>query len=171
MNGRHTRLRLLLFAFVLGVGVGCDHATKQAAMAWLTPGDPISLLGDALRFELVRNPGAFLSLGSQLDPGVRDLLFLGLAPLALLVLVAWFVRTRTTAPPQIVGLALVAGGGLANWIDRMMHAGAVTDFMSLGVGPLRSGIFNVADLWIGFGVGVLAWSLRVPAGKPGPATP
>jgi hypothetical protein len=49
--------------------------------------------------------------------------------------------------------------------------GAVTDFMSLGVGPLRSGIFNLADLWIGFGVGVLVWSLRAPAGKPGPATP
>jgi lipoprotein signal peptidase len=43
--------------------------------------------------------------------------------------------------------------------------------MSLGVGPLRSGIFNLADLWIGFGVGVLVWSLRAPAGKPGPATP
>jgi signal peptidase II len=147
---------------VLAAGVGCDRVTKQAATTWLTPGDPVSILGDALRLELVHNPGAFLSLGAQLDPVVRDVLFLGLAPLALLVLVTWFIRERATALPQLFALALVAGGGLSNWIDRLLNAGVVTDFLSLGWGPLRTGIFNVADLLIMLGVAMLAWSLRTP---------
>lgn len=43
---------------------------------------------------------------------------------------------------------MIVGGGLANWLDRMLHDGAVTDFVSLGLGPLRTGIFNVADVAI-----------------------
>ena len=156
------RFRVLLFASVLCAGIGCDHATKEAAKAWLVPGHPVSYLGDGLRFDLVRNPGAFLSLGAGLDPAVRQLLFLGVAPLALVGLVAWFVGTRSTAWPQLLGLALVAGGGLGNWLDRLMNAGAVTDFVSLGIGPVRSGIFNLADVWIVGGVILLAWTLREP---------
>ncbi len=154
------RFRFLLFAGVLALGIGCDHATKQAAKAWLVPGHPVSYLGDLLRFDLVRNPGAFMSLGAGLDPEIRQVLFLVVAPLALVGLVLWFVGTRSTAWPQLLGLALVAGGGLGNWLDRWLHAGAVTDFLSLGIGPLRSGIFNVADVWIVGGVLILGWSLR-----------
>jgi signal peptidase II len=170
MSRRHTRIRIALFAWVLVAGVGCDHATKHVATAWLSPGDPISVWGDSLRFELVRNPGAFLSLGESLDPAIRDALFLGLAPLSLLVLVGWFLRSGATGLWQILGLALVTGGGLANWIDRLLHSGAVVDFVSLGWGPLRTGIFNLADIWIGVGVGLLAWGLREARPEPDSAT-
>lgn len=156
------QLRALLFASALVMGIGCDHATKEAAKAWLVPGHPVSYLGDLLRFDLVRNPGAFMSLGAGLDPEIRQWLFLGVAPLALVLLVAWFVGTRSTAGPQLLGLGLITGGGLGNWLDRLLHAGAVTDFLSLGIGPVRSGIFNLADVWIVCGVLLLAWTLREP---------
>ena len=64
-----------------------------------------------------------------------------------------------------MGLGLVAGGGVANWIDRLV-AGAVTDFVSLGVGGLRTGIFNLADLSVLAGVAVLLLASRRHAETP-----
>lgn len=50
---------------------------------------------------------------------------------------------------------MIAGGGLENWLDRVLHQGAVTDFVSVGVGPLCTGIFNLADVCILAGVVLL----------------
>ena len=55
---------------------------------------------------------------------------------------------------------LAFGGGFeANLIDRLRFDGLVIDFMNLGVGPLRSGIFNVADVAIVVGALLLAFPL------------
>ena len=47
----------------------------------------------------------------------------------------------------------VAGGG-SNLVDRALH-GAVVDFLNVGIGPLRTGIFNVADMAIMLGAALL----------------
>lgn len=139
---------LWMFAFVLLACVGCDHAAKQAAEQWLAGTAGVSLLGGAVRFELVANPGAFLSLGARLPETVRDVLLIGLVPV-LLAGVGWaLLRGPAASRAQVGAFALIAGGGLANWLDRLANDGAVTDFVSLGVGPLRTGIFNLADLAI-----------------------
>jgi signal peptidase II len=56
-----------------------------------------------------------------------------------------------------IGLCLLTGGGLGNLIDRISNNGAVTDFLRLGIGPLRTGIFNLADVAIVSGVLMLLW--------------
>ena len=61
------------------------------------------------------------------------------------------------------------GGGLGNWLDRVMHDGAVTDFVSLGLGGLRTGIFNVADLAVVAGTLLLVASARRRAPDESPA--
>ena len=56
-------------------------------------------------------------------------------------------------PHQVSGYAMIAGGGLSNWVDRARNDGSVVDFMNLGIGTvLRTGIFNVADLAIVLGI-------------------
>jgi len=140
----HTRA--LVFASVLVACVGCDHATKYAATALIEPARVISLASGALRFELAYNPGAFLGLGADLSPWVRTVLLGGLVPLGLLAVVAGVLRSAATTPFQLAALGLIAGGGFGNWIDRILHDGNVTDFVSLGLGPLRTGIFNFADV-------------------------
>ena len=137
-----------MFAFVLLVCVGCDHAAKHVAEQWLAGTAGISLLGGAVRFELVANTGAFLSLGAKLPEAVRHVLLIGLVPVLLASLVWAVLRAPGVTRTQVAAFALVAGGGLANWLDRLANDGAVTDFVSLGLGPLRTGIFNVADLAI-----------------------
>jgi len=51
-------------------------------------------------------------------------------------------------PLRFVALVLVLAGGVGNQLDRVLQAGLVTDSINLGVGPLRTGIFNVADVAI-----------------------
>jgi signal peptidase II len=45
---------------------------------------------------------------------------------------------------QQIAFGLIIGGGLSNIYDRIV-AGKVVDFMNIGIGGLRTGIFNVAD--------------------------
>jgi signal peptidase II len=56
---------------------------------------------------------------------------------------------------QIVGAALICGGGLGNVIDRVSQGGNVTDFLNVGVGSVRTGIFNFADMALMLGVALL----------------
>jgi signal peptidase II len=53
----------------------------------------------------------------------------------------------------ICGVALFLAGGVSNLIDRVA-IGSVIDFLSAGIGPVRTGIFNVADLAIMAGIGL-----------------
>lgn len=140
--------------------VGCDLATKRVAESLLAGSSAISFLGDLVRFELASNAGAMLGWGSSLPAAAREVILIWLVPSVLLLLCVQFVRSADTTPGELLALALVAGGGLGNWVDRLMHDGLVTDFVSLGVGPVRTGIFNLADLAVMLGVGLLlvfAW--------------
>jgi len=155
------RARLLLVGALLVACVGCDQATKGLASSILQPGRRLSLLGDTLRLELTRNAGAFLGLGDTLAPGVRGLIFTwGVALVVVGSLAMALGRRASTA--TALGAALVAGGGLGNLWDRVVRDGLVTDFLNLGVGRLRTGIFNVADLAIMAGAVLLALAARAP---------
>lgn len=161
------RGRTLVFVTVLLLAVGCDQATKQIALERLDGAPPISLAGDAIRFELAANTGGFLSLGAGLPPAWQRLVFVVFVPACLLVVVALVLRSRVVSAAAMAGLGLVVGGGLGNWLDRV-GAGAVTDFVSVGVGGLRTGIFNVADVAIIAGVLLLAL-VRSEGPAPAPA--
>jgi signal peptidase II len=54
---------------------------------------------------------------------------------------------------SLVGVSPSLAGGASNWLDRAA-TGRVVDFMNVGLGPLRTGIFNVADVAIMCGAAV-----------------
>jgi signal peptidase II len=146
---------LSVFLSVLCGSAGCDHASKQIAVSVLAGTRSVSLAHDTVRLELSSNPGAFLSLGAGLPERVREVLFLAVAPLLALWLCAHLLRARRASTGLAVALGLVLGGGLANWLDRLLHDGAVTDFISVGLGPLRTGVFNIADVAVVGGAALL----------------
>jgi signal peptidase II len=118
-------------------------------------------MGDVFRFQYSINRGAFLGLGARLPDAVR---FWSLTILVGVVLVGMlgfvWASPEMSHPVSILGVCLVIGGGLSNLIDRLLNDGAVVDFMNMGVGNLRTGIFNLADVAIVAGGGILlAWSL------------
>ena len=147
---------LFVFFVVLLCSAGCDHASKQVAVSALAGSHRTSVAGGVLQLELTHNPGAFLSLGARLPEPVREALFMGAIPLLLLWLCVHLLRAPGASTRLSVGVGLVAGGGLANWIDRLLHSGLVTDFLLIDFGPVHTGVFNLADAAVVAGVVLLA---------------
>jgi signal peptidase II len=144
--GAMTRRHALLFASVALLTIGCDRATKIAANALLDPGAVLWLAAGWVRLELVQNAGAFMSLGSALPDWLRMPLLIGLVPVLIAAASLLALRESAARIRFVFAAALLAGGGIGNWLDRLAHHGVVTDFVSVGLGPIRTGIFNVADL-------------------------
>lgn len=141
---------------VVVLSVAFDQWTKVVATEALYGKPATSHWGDLFRLGYTTNDGAFLSLGSNLPEPIRSLLLTGAVGVLLLVIVGYTIWTRALTTIQWIGYALIAGGGISNWIDRARFQGKVVDFMNLGIGTwLRTGVFNVADLWIVFGIVIL----------------
>ena len=141
--------KTFLALILLLMTVGCDRVTKHLATTHLADKPALSYLGGTLRLEYAENPGAFLSLGSRLSEPVRFVLFkVGVAAALFAILaVALLRRWRGIA---LVGVMLLFGGGISNLLDRILQ-GNVVDFASVGIGSLRTGIFNIADVAIMLG--------------------
>ena len=149
------RRRWQAFFFVLATCVGCDHASKRAAEALLAGSAGLALAGDTVQFRIASNPGAFLSLGAELPEPVRQVFLLGLVPFLIALVCLYFATSVRASRAQWLALALLSGGGIGNWLDRVLHAGAVTDVVSIGLGSFRTGVFNLADLAVVAGVCIL----------------
>jgi len=141
----------LLLAVVLPA-VGCDQATKGLAREHLAGQPSVEMLGGAVLLTYAENAGAALSMGDNLQEPYRRWLFT-FGTGAMLVLVLGFALSRRlTTRSELVACALVLGGGIGNLVDRILNDGRVVDFAVVGIGPLRTGVFNVADMFIMAGV-------------------
>lgn len=162
-NSISKRMRWALAATLLSCCVGCDQATKYVATKALCGSAPKSFFFDTFRLEYALNPGGFLSLGANIAPGLRFWIFVVLN--AVLLAAAFYVLAARWDMhlAKFVALVLLAAGGIGNLIDRALHGGLVTDFANLGVGPVRTGIFNVADVAITVGVAALVIASRASA--------
>jgi signal peptidase II len=138
--------RLVLVATILLGCVGCDQATKGAARAYLSHAPTASYFHDTVRLTYAENPGAFLSVGASLPQATRVAAFQGLVGILTLALIASALFWKRLTKLQILALTLLGASGSGNLIDRLLYSGYVTDFLNLGVGPVRTGIFNVADV-------------------------
>jgi signal peptidase II len=147
---------VLLIAVV--ATIGCDRVTKHIARAALAGEPGRSYLADTIRLEYVENAGGFLSLGASLPSSARTALFTLGTGAMLFTLAGAAVRFRWRGW-LLIGTSLVVAGGASNWVDRLVR-GSVVDFLNIGVGPLRTGIFNVADMGIMLGVAVLLLAQR-----------
>lgn len=125
-----------------------DQLTKVWAKAYVPREEAWTGLGDAIRIQLAHNYGAFLSLGGSLPQGWLSLV----VAVILAGLAAYLLFARRIQPASVLPLSLVLGGGVSNLIDRLAYGGYVVDFLNLGIGSLRTGIFNVADIAISAGV-------------------
>jgi signal peptidase II len=163
--------RFIVVMLTLSCCVGCDQVSKSAARTMLQSGVTESLFSDSLRLQLTENPGSFLSLGASLPEHVRFTLFTAAVAVILIGLVCAALFARRLSTARFVALALVAGGGISNLIDRLLYDGRVTDFLNVGIGSLRTGIFNLADMAILTGALLLILRPRAGTSKPAPTPP
>ena len=149
--------RLATIAVVAVLTGVADQASKLLARLLLSGGVQHHLFGGVVTLALAQNPGAFLSLGAGLATATR--VALAAAVLALLLaLVVVILRNPASSGVSLVAGALLLGGGSSNFVDRLRWDGNVTDFLYLQLGPLHTGIFNIADLAIMVGAILLLWA-------------
>jgi len=149
--------RIVLVILITTACVGCDQTTKSVARTHLAQARAVSLAGDTLRLQYTENRGAFLSLGAGLSKGWRTMIFTAATAMVLGAMLVYVLFAGSIPLTIVVALSLVVGGGIGNLIDRVSHGGHVVDFMNLGIGGVRTGIFNVADVAISVGMGLLIW--------------
>lgn len=142
------RLRTRLAAIALTVLV-LDQGTKMWALEALTPGQPVDLVGSALRLNLIRNPGAAFSLG---DGSTWLLTVLSVAILVGVLVAARRVGNLAWA----VALGMLLGGAVGNLLDRLLREpgpgrGHVVDFIDY----FGWFVGNVADIAIVLAAGVV----------------
>jgi signal peptidase II len=152
------RRKILLIFIVAVICISLDQITKSVAKDMLPVDRTFSYLGDTVRFRLVYNLGAFLGMGSYLPEILRKIIFIGGAGLLMLAILAYAFISKAGRPSVIFSIALLFSGGVGNLIDRISYNGFVVDFINLGIGPVRTGIFNIADMAITFGAILLFFS-------------
>ena len=145
-------VRLILLIAITAT-IGCDRVTKHVAATMLSEAPSRSFLADTFRLEYTENDGAFLGLGADWPLAVRTAVFGVGSGLLLIGLVVLAMQARWPRP-ALLGVALFVAGGASNLVDRIAY-GTVIDFMNVGIGSLRTGIFNVADMAIMVGTAIL----------------
>ena len=145
--------RLVLIGAVLGT-IGCDRVTKHVAATTLAGAPSRAYFAETVWLGYVENSGGFLSVGAALPPGARTVIFTVGTGMLLLALTVIAIRGGLNGSPAL-GLALFIAGGASNWIDRVVR-GSVVDFVNVGIGSVRTGVFNVADVAIMIGAVVFA---------------
>ncbi len=156
--------RVAVAAAILST-VGCDRITKQIALTHLADAPWRSWLGDMVRIGYAENTGGLLGIGAGLPLGIRTAVFTVGTGLLLVGLGVLAIRRRWAGVP-LLGAAFFFAGGISNWFDRATR-GSVVDFVNLGVGPVRTGIFNVADIAIFLGLGLFLLGERDQGPSPG----
>ena len=145
------------FAFLLilvALNLGCDQVSKVVVRNNIDFYEQITVIEDHFTLTKVENTGAFLSAGSNLPEFLRTIL-LTVLPIVVLAYGLFFLYVNKNLPRIMqIGLCFLIGGGMGNIYDRVVH-GSVTDFLYMDFILFRTGIFNLADVSIMIGIGLL----------------
>ena len=132
----------------LGV-VALDQITKALTMRLMVPGESIPLLQDIFHLTYVLNPGAAFGILSN------QRVFLLATGAVLILATAYFYPLLKKSDICLrLGVTSILSGAVANLIDRV-QTGYVVDFFDFRIWP----VFNVADISIVFGMGMIIYAI------------
>ena len=130
-----------------------DQATKAWAIRKLRFGGDIEVISGFLNFSYATNTGVAFSLFANNGDAGRWALS-ALAFLAATLVIYFFWRTPRSDDRILGALALLLAGILGNVIDRV-RLGFVVDFIDVQFGSWHYPTFNIADIAICTGAGLL----------------
>ncbi|MGP4002821.1 signal peptidase II [Streptomyces sp. 8N706] len=131
--------RVAVLLAVAAIAYALDLFSKMIVVAELEHHEPIEILGDVLKLEAVRNPGAAFGLGQALT-----IVFTIIAATVIVVIAR--IARKLYSVPWAIALGLLLGGAFGNLTDRIFRSpgvfqGAVVDFIA----PAHFAVFNLAD--------------------------
>lgn len=147
----------LLLAVVPAV-VALDQATKALAARSMHGKPSITLIEGHFKLTYVRNHGAAWSIFSDAPAAIRVPLFIAVSLCAMACILYAYRRLGPGERLLRTGLALILGGAIGNFIDRLRN-GYVVDFIAWSWHDLQWPRFNVADAAISGGIVVMLWAV------------
>ena len=140
---------ILVFVAIL-VLVGCDQTTKKAATEELKNKSSIEVAG-IVNLHYVENEDGMLSLGKNLSPEIKFVIFIVIVSAFLVLLFVRLLFQQDESLLQKFALLLILCGGIGNLIDRILNDGKVVDFIRLKLPIISNAIFNIADFYVTVG--------------------
>jgi signal peptidase II len=131
-----------------------DQYTKYLANSYLVFAEPYPLMPN-LNFTLVYNKGAAFSFLADMG-GWQKWFFATLSIVISAGLIYWLKKLPAKLTTEVVAINLILSGAIGNLIDRLMY-GQVTDFIDFYIGSWHYATFNVADVAIVVGAGLLIY--------------
>ncbi|MBT8492065.1 MAG: signal peptidase II [Deltaproteobacteria bacterium] len=142
--------RWRLFVIVAGITLVLDQASKIFVRSALELGESVTVIDGFWDWHLAYNTGAAFSMFGSAGFGRVLLTVVGFVALGIIVYMARTASSRR----GLLALAAVLGGTVGNLIDRVAF-GHVTDFVFWHWHEHPWPIFNVADVALVVGIGVL----------------
>ena len=144
--------RNLFITLLIIFNIAIDQISKFLIRAKMDYAEEIELIGQKFILKYVENKGAFLGMGSDLNETLRILLLLVLPVLVLGYVTYYIIKTKEMDRLSLIAFSCIIGGGIANVFDRFAY-GSVTDFFYINLGGIfKTGIFNIADMSVTFGL-------------------
>ncbi len=146
-------LKYFSLSFILII---LDQYSKQLAITHLGQGQMYGYMDNFFRLIFARNPGAWGSLGSDWPSPYKEISLI-LIPVLVLGYICYILLSNQSNNLEKWSYSLILAGGGGNLIDRIKD-GSVVDMFWFGFEQyrfLQTNIFNLADVFVMIGVGLL----------------
>lgn len=139
-----------MWLFVLPLAVVIlDQYSKYIVVENMALGESIPIIEEVFHLTYILNPGAAFGMFAH-----NRLFFIAIAVIVIGIII-WARREILASPWEVkAGCGLFLGGAIGNLIDRARQ-GLVIDFFDFRIWP----VFNIADIAICIGVGLIIWNL------------
>ncbi|HJA44709.1 MAG TPA: signal peptidase II [Candidatus Phascolarctobacterium stercoravium] len=139
-----------MWLFVLPLAVVIlDQFSKYIVVENMALGESIPIIEEVFHLTYILNPGAAFGMFAH-----NRLFFITIAVVVIGIII-WARREILASPWEVkAGCGLFLGGAIGNLIDRARQ-GLVIDFFDFRIWP----VFNIADIAICIGVGLIIWNL------------
>jgi signal peptidase II len=147
--------KYLWLAVISGVIIALDQLIKLYIHTSFHLGESTVIIPHFFNLTYVRNFGAAFGFLAESHPSFREIFFLAMPPIALLIIVMILRGVKDTDTKQIIALSAIFGGAIGNYIDRLRFR-YVIDFLDFHLDNKYSWpAFNIADSAIVGGVCLL----------------
>jgi len=145
---KKTTLLLLLPALAVIV---LDQISKFVLVSTIPEYRSVTVIEGFFNLVHVRNRGIAFGLMNRPGQGLQFYFLVAATIGAITLLLFWFRKMKDEDPKITVGLGLILGGAVGNFIDRL-RLGEVIDFLDFYVGSYHWPAFNAADMAITVGI-------------------
>jgi signal peptidase II len=164
-GGFNVKYKLYVTTLMVSILVAADQLTKNLVLARFRLGESLVVVENFFNLTFVKNYGAAFGFLSQSHPDFREIFFLTMPPIAMIVIGVLLKQAPEKDRLQIFALSGILGGALGNYIDRLRFR-YVVDFLDVHWYNMYSWpAFNIADSAIVAGVIILIYQMILEGKK------